>query len=89
MGSWIEHVAKSKSWTVHYDTDTRFNFHGCDNSDIVSHYIKPVNARCMFAQADMQCCSGAEARQFVESGVGVRSRRGGRAGAQGHSFLNA
>ena len=66
MGSWIEYIAQRKAWTINYDQDVYFNFHGCQSTDIVSHYIKPEHARCMFEHLpDSVCCSKAEARKYI------------------------
>ena len=67
MGSWIEYVAQRKGWTVNYDMDLGFNFHGCKATDIVSHYVKPAFVRCMFAQLpETRCCSKAQAKAYQD-----------------------
>lgn len=67
MGSWIEYVAQHKSWAVNYDMDVLFNFHGCQASDLVSHYVKPAFARCMYNKLpELACCSRPEAVKYDE-----------------------
>lgn len=56
MGSWIEYIAKEKGWAVRYVTHGGFNYLGCNPSDLVSHYIKPEQARCIHQQQDRSCC---------------------------------
>lgn len=66
MGSWIEWVGEHKGWKINYDMDVYFNFHGCQSTDIISHYIKPHVARCMFdQQPDIMCCTAAEAKRHA------------------------
>lgn len=57
MGSWIEYIAKEKGWAVQYVSHTGFNFMGCNPTDVVSHYIKPDQARCIHEHEDKTCCS--------------------------------
>ena len=57
VGSWVAYVAAGRGWQVRYASDTRFNYNGCAARDIVSHYVKPAAARCMFA-AGGRCCKG-------------------------------
>lgn len=95
MGSWIEYIGQQNKWSVNYDADTAFNFHGCQNEDIVSHYIKPEFARCMFANKDVRCCSRAEASRGydrLEAGAGKVDKLGaalGRKGVQDQAFFNS
>ena len=81
MGSWIEWVAEHKGWTINYDMDVCFNFHGCQPTDIVSHYIKPEAVRCMYDRLpDNVCCSKSEIRAHAMQRQGQ---------LQGAAFLNA
>lgn len=57
VGSWVADVAAERGWEVLYTSDTRFNYIGCAERDIVSHYVKPAAAHCMFA-AGGRCCKG-------------------------------
>ncbi|KAK9902151.1 hypothetical protein WJX75_006091 [Coccomyxa subellipsoidea] len=63
MGSWIEYIAKEKGWAVQYISHSGFNFMGCSPSDVVSHYIKPEQARCMHAHGDKTCCTHMRSRR--------------------------
>lgn len=56
-GSWVADVAAERGWEVLYTSDMRFNYNGCAERDIVSHYVKPAAARCMFAGGG-RCCKG-------------------------------
>lgn len=57
MGSWIEYIAKEKGWAVQYINHQGFNYGGCSPNDVVSHYIKPQQARCIHQQHDRSCCA--------------------------------
>lgn len=63
MGSWIEYIAKEKGWALQYVSHSGFNFMGCSPSDVVSHYIKPEQARCMHAHGDETCCTRMRSRR--------------------------
>ena len=56
VGSWVAFVAAERGWDIAYVDDRRFNYNGCAARDIVSHYVRPAAARCMFA-ADGRCCN--------------------------------
>ena len=60
MGSWVEYVAKERGWGVQYMSHAGFNFAGCASTDVVSHYIRPAQARCMFAKGGRSCCKSAQ-----------------------------
>lgn len=56
MGSWVEYTAKEKGWGVKYMSYGGFNYIGCSEGDVVSHYIKPAQARCIFSHKSRSCC---------------------------------
>ncbi len=57
LGAWVAYVAAERRWEIKYASDRRFNYNGCAPGDIVSHYVRPAAARCMFA-AGGRCCAG-------------------------------
>ena len=75
VGAWVEWVANSKGWTVAYAGDVRFNFHGCQTNDIVSHYIGPEQTRCMHAASSPVCCP-KRARTHSRAGGGAARTEG-------------
>ncbi len=60
MGSWVDYVAKERGWGVQYMSHAGFNFVGCSTADIVSHYVRPAQARCMFQHEGRSCCKNAQ-----------------------------
>ncbi|KAI3427158.1 hypothetical protein D9Q98_007095 [Chlorella vulgaris] len=50
VGSWLEWAAQQRGFELHLAQDKRFNFGGCRFGDLVSHYIKPQQQLCMWAQ---------------------------------------
>lgn len=56
LGSWLEWTAARRGFTLHLVPDKRFNFEGCSFGDLVSHYIRPVQMRCMWGQGGF--CKG-------------------------------
>ena len=60
MGSWVEYVAKERGWGVQYMSHAGFNFVGCSTADVVSHYVRPAQARCMFKHEGRSCCKNAQ-----------------------------
>lgn len=50
LASWLEWAAQAGGFSVRLVTDHRFNFEGCRPGDLVSHYVKPAQQRCMWAQ---------------------------------------
>jgi hypothetical protein len=58
MGSWIEYVAKEKGWGIQYVSYNGFDYSGCNPHDVVSHYIRPAQARCIFSHNSRSCCPG-------------------------------
>ena len=65
VASWVESVGKIKSWQIRYDHDPRFNYMGCGNDDLVSHYVKPRNMLCMHSRGG-ECCT---TRSLIEPHV--------------------
>ena len=60
MGSWVEYVARERGWGVQYMSHTGFNFAGCNTADVVSHYVRPAQAQCMFKHEGRSCCKNAQ-----------------------------
>ena len=60
MGSWVEYVARERGWGVQYMSHTGFNFAGCNTADVVSHYVRPAQAQCMFRHEGRSCCKNAQ-----------------------------
>ena len=60
MGSWVEYVAKERGWGVQYMSHAGFNYVGCSTADVVSHYVRPAQARCMFKHEGRSCCKNAQ-----------------------------
>jgi len=56
VGAWVEYVGKALKWGINYIPDPSFNYNGCEQYDIVSHYIKPRAMLCMFKN-DGACCT--------------------------------
>lgn len=60
MGSWVEYIAKERGWGVQYMSHAGFNFVGCSTADVVSHYVRPAQARCMFKRQERGCCKNEQ-----------------------------
>jgi hypothetical protein len=50
VGSWLEWAAQRRGLRLHLAADRRFNYGGCRAGDLVSHYIRPAQQLCMWAQ---------------------------------------
>lgn len=55
VGSWLTCLEKEQNLTLHLASDARFNVVNCKEGDFVSHYMKPEQMVCMFAQGG-RCC---------------------------------
>ncbi|KAL4430053.1 hypothetical protein ABPG77_004423 [Micractinium sp. CCAP 211/92] len=48
LAGWLEWAAARRGFRVHLVKDRRFNYEGCRFGDLVSHYMKPEQLRCMW-----------------------------------------
>ncbi|KAL4443993.1 hypothetical protein ABPG75_011730 [Micractinium tetrahymenae] len=48
LAGWLEWAAQRRGFKVHLVVDKRFNYEGCRFGDLVSHYMKPEQLRCMW-----------------------------------------
>eukprot|EP00884_Botryococcus_braunii_P001415 jgi/Botrbrau1/11274/Bobra.0038s0042.1 len=78
VGSWLDHVARSRGTALNLVHDPRFNYlSGCHARDVVSHYISAEEMRCMHSRGG-QCCKTTAGGQIVQgagAGTSTRARR--------------
>jgi hypothetical protein len=60
VGSWVAYIGKERGWRIRYVSQQGFNYAGCNPGDVVSHYIRPNQARCIWAARSGTCCGGTE-----------------------------
>lgn len=59
VAAMVEAVGSAKSWKIEYLHDAGFNYNGCSNTDVISHYIKPNAMLCMQTRAG-DCCKNSD-----------------------------
>lgn len=55
VGSWLTCLEKQHNISLHLARDGRFNVGSCSEGDLLSHYMRPSQMHCMFAQGG-KCC---------------------------------